>query len=112
MCYQCELTSVEGFIQYLASNVLSSGYFFYVQGWVPEGKDPRAVDRKLLGKYGIDLSRSSRARRKRAGLANLHYLRHGQAFLLLATHGRHPFFVEEGEHVSSPLKKGLTAAVL
>jgi hypothetical protein len=66
---------------------------------MPAAKDPRAVDQKLLEKYGIAVSRPARARRKRAGLANVHYLRHGRFFVLLASHGRHPFFEEEGDSV-------------
>lgn len=93
--YRFEATTPEGFLQQLTANYLAHGYFFYVTGWVPEGKDPCSVDAKLLAKYGIALSPSSRARRKRAGSANLHYLRYDRLFLLLATHGHHPFFAEE-----------------
>jgi hypothetical protein len=99
MEYRCEATSVEGFVQQLSSNYLPHGYWFYVTGSVPEGKDPRSVDRKLIEKYGIGISRQSRARRKAAGLANLHYLRFGRIFVLLATHGHHAFFEEEGERI-------------
>lgn len=86
-------------MQIVASNYLPHGYWFHVSGSVPEGKDPRAVDAKLMSKYGIDLSREQRSRRKRAGLANLHYVRFDRRWLLLATHGEHPFFLEEGERV-------------
>ena len=99
MDYRCEATTVEGFVQQLACCYLPHGYWFYVSGWVPAGKDPRAVDRKLLDKYVIGVSRQARARRKLAGLANLHYLRHGRLFVLLATHGKHRFFEEEGTRV-------------
>jgi hypothetical protein len=88
-----------GFVQQLASNYLPHGYWFYVTGVVPEGKDPRSVDRKLIEKYGIGISRQSRARRKTAGRANLHYLRFERFFVLLATHGQHAFFAEEGNRV-------------
>ena len=95
MGYLCETTSIEGFVQLLACNYLPHGYWFYVTGWVPEGKDPRQVDAKLIGKYDIDLPRATRSRRKRLGYANLHYLRHGRFFVLIATHGKHRFFEEE-----------------
>jgi hypothetical protein len=95
MEYRCEATTKEGFIQQLACNYLTHGYFFYVSGTIPAGKDPRRVDQKLITKYGIGISRQARARRKRAGFANLHYLRFQCFFLMLATHGRHLFF--EGE---------------
>jgi hypothetical protein len=57
------------------------------------------VDRKLIAKYGIDLSRQSRCRRKLGGCANLHYLRHERFFILLATHGQHAFFAAEGDRI-------------
>lgn len=97
MQYRCEATSVEGFIQQVAVSYLARAraYWFYVAGRIPEVKDPRAIDAKLIAKYGIDVSRYERARRKRAGLANMQYIRHGQFFLLMATHGRHAFFEEE-----------------
>lgn len=99
MRYRCEATSVEGFVQQLACNYFPHGYWFFVTGHVPVGKDPAAVDRKLIEKYQIDLSRSSRARRKAAGFANLHYLRYARFFALLATHGRHRFFDEEANRI-------------
>jgi hypothetical protein len=74
---------------------LPHGYWFYVTGRVPGGKNPALVDRKLLSKYGIELSKWGRARRKRGGAANLHYLRFDHFFVLIATRGRHPFFQEE-----------------
>lgn len=95
MEYQCVAMSVIGFVQQLATAYLPHGYWFYVTGSIPPQKDPRAVDAKLLAKYGIAVSRSTRARRKQAGLANLHYLRHERFFVILATHGRHVFFEEE-----------------
>ena len=89
MEYLCETRSVEGLVQLLACNLLPHGYWFYVSGWIPEGKDPRRVDAKLIEKYGVDLGRTARARRKRLGQANLRYLRHGRFFVLIATHGEH-----------------------
>lgn len=99
MKYQCAATSLEGFVQQLAANYLPHGYWFYVTGFVPAGKDPAALDRKLAAKYGFDISRQQRARRKQAGLANLHYLRFERSWVLLATKGHHPFFAAEGDAV-------------
>src|SRR5437868_5921856 len=93
--YRCEAGSLAGFIQQLTSRYVASGYVFYVVGRVPAGKDPRRVDAKLIARYGVDCSKFTRARRKRAGRANVHYLRYRDVFVLLATHGEHPFF--EGE---------------
>ena len=73
------------------------GYWFYVTGRIPLNKDPLIVDAKLISKYGIARSRSSRSRRKQAGSANVHYLRHERTFILLATHGKHEFFDQESD---------------
>lgn len=110
MQYRCEATSLEGFIQQLAVNYLPHGYWFCVAGEVPVGKDPAAVDRKLIERYGIGLSRWARARRKRGGAANLHYLRWERSFVLIATHGHHRFFEDEKRKVfdvrRSPIRVG------
>src|SRR6185369_11739835 len=95
MEYRAETTSIGGFIQQLAVACLSKGYFFYVAGSVPDGKDPRAIDHKLIDRYGINISKWARARRKQAGYANLRYLRFQRFFVLLATHGQHTFFEAE-----------------
>lgn len=99
MEYRCVATSVEGFVQQVASCYLPHGYWFYVSGIIPLGKDPESVDEKLIGKYGIDVSRTSRARRKAVGIANVHYIRHQRRFLLLATHGFHPFYDDEAKSI-------------
>lgn len=93
--YHVEATTVEGFVQQVAVSYLANGYFFFVSGWVPAGKDPASVDAKLVERYGVGVSKWSRARRKRGGGASLHYIRHGRVFLLMATHGLHTFFEEE-----------------
>lgn len=110
MQYRCETTSVEGFVQQVAVQYLRHGYWFYVAGCVPAGKDPRAVDRKLIAKYGIVASSKERTRRKRAGLANLHYIRHDRFFLLMATHGRHRFFDDEASRICDARKQPINFA--
>lgn len=99
MQYRCAATSVTGFIQILASNYLPHGYWFYVTGKLPAGKSPQQIDEKIIAKYGIALSRQQRARRKLAGQANLHYVRYQDFFVILATHGKHAFFVGEAASV-------------
>ena len=47
----------------------------------------------------LAVSRQSRARRKAVGIANVHYLRYQRRFLLLATHGHHPFFDDEDQNI-------------
>lgn len=93
--YRCETISIPGFIQQLAVSYIGHGYWFYVTGKIPEGKDPSAVDRKLIAKHDLEISKWARARRKKAGLANTQYIRFGRFFVLLASKGEHPFFREE-----------------
>lgn len=95
MEYRCVATSVEGFVQQLAVSYITHGYWFYVVGEIPEGKEPAAVDAKLIERYGIAISKWARCRRKKQGLANMQYLRHERFFVLLATKGRHEFFERE-----------------
>jgi hypothetical protein len=93
------VTSVEGFIQQLAVGYVARGYVFYVLGEVPEGKDPQRLDEKLVKKYGIAIGKGARCRRKALGFANVQYLRFKSTFILLATPGRHEFFLEEAGQV-------------
>lgn len=106
--YRCVAKSLAGFIQQVAVGYLARGYFFYVSGLVPEGKDPARLDEKLIERYGILRSKSARYRRKRAGFANVQYVRFGRHFALLATHGKHAFFEEEAKAIrdfrETPLK--------
>ena len=92
MPYRCEAASVEGFVQQLACNLVNKGYWYYIVGHVPPRKDPALVDRKLVVRYGLDISKWTRARRKAVGRANVAYLQHGRFFALLATHGNHLIF--------------------
>lgn len=105
--YQCVATSAIGFVQQIAVSYLTAGHWFYVRGWVPEGKSPEALDQKLVGRYGIGVPRWERSRRKKAGAASVHYIRCGRLFVLLATHGRHSFFEEEGKSIRDARKAPL-----
>lgn len=97
--YPCVCPTVAGFIQQLAVSYIAHGYWFYVTGHVPEGKDPVAVDGKLIDRYDIAMSKWARARRKQTGRASLQYLRHESFFVILATHGEHPFFELESKSI-------------
>jgi hypothetical protein len=99
MGYRCEVASIAGFVQQVAVSYLTHGYVFYSAGVVPEGKDPRLVDEKLVQRYGLEISKWTRARRKREGIASVSYLRHLRFFVLLATPGRHPFFEGEAKSI-------------
>lgn len=99
MKYRAEATSLSGFIQQLAVSYIGRGYFFYVLGRIPERKDKEAVDEKLIEKYGIERSKASRSRRKCLGFSNVQYIRFRDTFVILATPGKHQFFLEEGSRI-------------
>jgi hypothetical protein len=94
--YRCEAASPEAFVQQLACNLVNHGYWHYVAAEIPPGKDPRAVDAKLIAGYGLELSKWARARRKAKGKAKLSYLRYGRFLVLIATEGEHLFLRREG----------------
>ena len=89
MKYRCEATSAEAIVQLIAASYLRHGYYWYVTGHIPERKSPATVDRKLIDKYGIDVTEWQRARRRQQGLANAQYLRFGHWFIFLLTEGHH-----------------------
>lgn len=93
--YRCEFTNAGQFIRHLRVHCVAHGYRFYVTGTIPAHKDPAKTDQKIIRQYGIDISKWARGRRKRRGLANLHYLRCGHIFILIATQGAHAFFAQE-----------------
>ena len=71
---------------------------------MPAGKDPEAVDKKLISRYGIDISKWERGRRKKAGLSNMQYIRFERFFVLLSTHGEHRFFQDEAHSIRDARK--------
>jgi hypothetical protein len=107
MPYQCVADSVAGFVQQLAVNYVARGYCFYVTGTIPEGKDPAKTDRKIIEQYGIDISKWARARRRKEGKANIQYLRYDRFYVIIATHGAHPFFSAEGKQIRDIRKRPL-----
>ena len=107
MPYQCVAGAVAGFVQQLAVNYVARGYYFYVTGSIPEGKDPAKTDRKIIEQYGIDISKWSRARRRKEGKANIQYLRHDRFYVIIATHGAHLYFSAEGKQIHDIRKKPL-----
>ena len=87
--YRCEAASPEAVVQLIAASYLRHGYYWYVTGKIPDGKPSERVDHKLIAKYGIDVSEWQRSRRRKLGLANAQYLRHGHWFILMLTEGHH-----------------------
>jgi hypothetical protein len=106
--YRCVATTMQGFIQQLAVSYLRNGYWFYEAGQVPARKSPEEVDEKLLSRYGIAASRWAKTRAKKAGEAKIQYLRHGQFFVILATHGRHEFFEAEKQVLRDARREPIT----
>ena len=108
--YRCEANNVSAFIRQLAVGYVCRGYFFYVQGRIPEGKDPTKTDEKIIGQYGIAQSKWAKARGRKRGEASIQYLRHGREFVILATHGGHRFFTDEARQIRDvrrePIKYG------
>ena len=98
--YRCEAVSVEGFVQQIAVSLVLHGYFFYVTGEIPDKKDPRVIDTKLIARYRVDISKFTRCRQRRGGIAGVQYLRHGRFFVLMATEGNHEFFELEGRMIA------------
>ncbi len=103
MNYRCEATSVAGFVQQLACCYVRHGYHHYVVGEIPPHKDPRAVDARMVERYELGVSKFVRARRKRAGLPNVQYIRFRRFFVLCATSPRegHRFYEE---HAASQIR--------
>lgn len=87
--YRYHATTVDGLIQQL-SLYLSKGYWFYVSGKIPKGKDARRVAEKLIAKYDVMASKYVRVRRKRKGYYNTQFILHDEFWWLLATQGTHP----------------------
>ena len=99
MAYRCVATSVAGFVQQLAVAYIANGYWFYVAGRIPERKEPAKTDAKIIAQYGLDVSKWTRARCRKVGAASVQYLRCGRFYVIVATHGEHPFFAAEGRQV-------------
>jgi hypothetical protein len=99
MIYRYLTTSPGGFIQQLVLHV-RNGFRYYVINTIPRGKDPAAVDQKLLSRYEVALSKKQRWARKLSGLACVHYLRYERTQVLLANSldERSLFCKDHGQH--------------
>ena len=89
--------SRDHFVHYLATALICRGYWFYICGRIPAGKDREAIDQKLIEKYDCNNSKNTRWRRKKAGKANVRYFRWDRFFVLMATKGEHKFFEQEAD---------------
>jgi hypothetical protein len=104
--YQCEATSVMGFIQQLACAYIRSGYVRVACGVLPEGKDAARFDAKQVERYRLDgMTARMRWKRRREGLANVQYLRHGQVFVILVSDGHRDVFEREEGRIARDLRE-------
>ena len=97
--YRCEAKSIDAFLAHVV-RLVGTGHYFYFAGTLKPGKDPRKLDRKLIAEWDLDKPSWKREARRRGAAPNIHYLRFGRHYLLVATHGKgtngepHRFFVE------------------
>lgn len=103
MGQQFVASSVVGFVRHLALYHVNRGYEFYLTGRVPERKraTPAEVDRAIVEKYGVAMSKYARHRRRRAGEAAVAYFRHGDFWVMVATEGAHRFFDDNSDSIKS-----------
>jgi hypothetical protein len=90
-----EVQSLSQYIRKLAIDYMRYNYVHYVTGVIPSHKNPAATDQKLIEHYEITSCRTTRSKRKKAGFANVQYIRWGNFFTLIATEGESRFFVDE-----------------
>jgi hypothetical protein len=80
------------FLRKIAIDYVRYGYFFYSVGSVPQRKDSTIFDQKILKKYDISFHWTTRARRKKEGIAVFAYVRFVDKMVLLSTEGKHQAF--------------------
>ncbi len=94
--------SLGWFLRKIAIDYVRYGYVQYAIRTIPEEKatpaELRRIDEKLIRLYGVTYHRTTRARRRAKGLANVAYVRYKRWFVLLATDGTHPQFDRVGSN--------------
>ena len=78
----------EGFVQYVAVNLLPAGYLRCIDGVIAEPTDPVDVDDKLFVKLCVEPSKNQRWKAKLAGYSNVMYLRYQRRWAAFATLGK------------------------
>jgi hypothetical protein len=110
--YRCEAKSVDAFLSQVV-RLIGTGHYFYFQGTLKKDKDPRELDRKLIREWDLDKPSWKREARRRGAAPNIHYLRFGAHYVLMATHGKtrtgeaHRFFLEYKGQVHDIRKNAL-----
>ncbi|MEM6251297.1 MAG: hypothetical protein AAF821_00100 [Cyanobacteria bacterium P01_D01_bin.156] len=89
------MDSLGDFLMRFATYILNHGHYFYVADVISPGKDLIRVDDKMIRKYRIPHCRQTRKNRRDRGKASIHYVRFRNAFVLIASKGRSPFFDHE-----------------
>ncbi len=84
--YQAKTLGI--FLKKVAFDYARYGYTEYALREIPEGKDIGEVEEKLIKQYRVTRCRMERARRKKAGRANVVLLMHRRWFVLLGTQGK------------------------
>jgi hypothetical protein len=87
-----DVDSLGVFLRKIAFDYLRHGYKRYIFRTIPEGKDLKMIDLKVIQYYQVSFCRSTRLRRAQKGLANVVYLRYGNRFILTASDGLNEAF--------------------
>lgn len=88
--YEYIATSRIGFVQQVVQNYVRYGYVYHKSFEIPEGKDPRVIDERILNKYDIRKTDAQRYYNKNVlKQGNIQYIRFGNSALLLGTKGPH-----------------------
>lgn len=85
--------SLGWFLRKVAIDYVRYGYMRYALRTIPEGKatddELRRIDEKVIRTYRVTYHRTTRARRRAKGQANVAYVRYRRWFVLLSTEGDH-----------------------
>lgn len=107
--YRYEARSIIGFIAQIV-RYASSGYFQCVRITIPEHKDPKLVDAKLMELYEIGKKPWQRKKRYRKDNAVLHYLRYKNLAVMMSTNGVHLNFQSDQKAVLLNLRRNVLRA--
>lgn len=80
------------FIRKVAYDYVRYGYVRYAFREIPEERELKEIDEKLLRAYDVTFNRMARKRRRENGEGVVSYVRYDRWFVLLATEGRHEAF--------------------
>jgi hypothetical protein len=103
-------TSIDGLVQYLATNLFCKGYRYFSLFEIPPGKDPLEIDSRLIGRYRCNLSSQTRAAWNKLGFSVVRYVRLERIAILVARRKTGLFREMEGSNIRdiwrTPLQVG------